>query len=62
MPILTPSTYEDEREKEMAKDPFNPNNQQIPQTVIPPEVLNPQLKKDKTRDDPMLTRKPDMPL
>jgi hypothetical protein len=46
----------------MAKDPFNPNNQQIPQTVIPPEVLNPQLKKDKTRDDPMLTRKPDMPL
>jgi len=25
-PILTPSVYEDEREKEMEKDPFNPNN------------------------------------
>jgi hypothetical protein len=25
-PILTPSIYEDEREKEMEKDPFNPNN------------------------------------
>jgi hypothetical protein len=25
-PILLPSIYEDEREKEMEKDPFNPNN------------------------------------
>jgi hypothetical protein len=25
-PILTPSIYEDEREKEMEKDPYNPNN------------------------------------
>ena len=25
-PILTPCVYEDEREKEMEKDPFNPNN------------------------------------
>jgi len=25
-PILTPCIYEDEREKEMEKDPFNPNN------------------------------------
>ena len=25
-PILTPAIYEDEREKEMEKDPYNPNN------------------------------------
>jgi WD40 repeat protein len=25
-PVYTPSTFEDEREKEMEKDPFNPNN------------------------------------
>ena len=25
-PILLPSIYEDEREKEMEKDPYNPNN------------------------------------
>jgi hypothetical protein len=25
-PILLPSMYEDEREKEMEKDPYNPNN------------------------------------
>jgi hypothetical protein len=25
--ILTPSTYEDEKEKEIEKDPFNPRNQ-----------------------------------
>ncbi len=61
-PILNPSIYEDEREKEMEKDPYNPNNQNMPAYVIPPEVLNPTLKKDKTRDDPLLTRKPDMPL
>ena len=24
-PIFTPSTYEDQREKELEKDPFNPN-------------------------------------
>jgi hypothetical protein len=40
-PILTPSIYEDEREKEMEKDPYNPNNQNMPAAVIPPEVLNP---------------------
>ena len=43
-PILTPSIYEDEREKEIEKDPYNPNNQNITSTVIPPEVLNPQLR------------------
>jgi WD40 repeat protein len=40
-PILLPSIYEDEREKEMEKDPYNPNNQMIPSCVIPAEVLNP---------------------
>ena len=60
-PILTPSTYEDEREIEMEKDPFNPNNQSMPSSVIPPEVLNPALKqRDKIRED--LARKPEMPL
>ena len=34
----------------------------MPATYIPPEVLNPALKKDKIRDDALLTKKPDMPL
>ena len=61
-PIYNPSQYEDEREREMEKDPYNPNNQNAPSTFIPPEVLNPQLKKEKDRSNPLLTRKPDMPL
>ncbi|CDW85197.1 wd repeat-containing protein 70 [Stylonychia lemnae] len=61
-PILTPSVYEDEKEKEMEKDPWNPNNQNAPSAFIPPEVLDPQHRKDKIRNDPLLTRKPDMPL
>ena len=60
--ILTPAVYEDEKLREMEKDPFNPNNQNMPSTFIPPEVLNPQLLKDKIRDNPLLTKKPDMPL
>lgn len=59
-PILLPSIYEDEREKEMEKDPYNPNNQMIPSCVIPAEVLNPQLKKDTKKEDAM--RKPEIPL
>jgi hypothetical protein len=50
-PILNPSEYEDLREKEMEKDPFNPNNQNIPCPTIPPEVLNPSLKKEKTEQE-----------
>lgn len=46
----------------MEKDPYNPNNQCMPSSVIPPEVLNPALKKEKVREDPLLTRKPDQPL
>jgi WD40 repeat protein len=61
-PILTPSIYEDEREKEMEKDPFNPNNQNMPSSVIPPEVLNPALAKEKIREDPLLSKKPEQPL
>ena len=60
--IITPSIYEDEKEKEMEKDPYNPNNQNQPTTFIPPEVLNPSLKKDKIRNDPILSKKPQMPL
>jgi hypothetical protein len=60
--ILNPSTYEDQREKEMEKDPFNPNNQNAPSTHIAPEVLDPSLKKDKIRRDPVLTKKPEMPI
>ena len=58
-PILTPCIYEDQRDKEMEKDPFNPNNQNLPSVVIPPEVLNPQLRK---RDETNMIRKPEMPL
>ena len=61
-PILTPSIYEDEREKEMEKDPFNPNNQNMPSSVIPPEVLNPALAKEKIWEDPLLSKKPEQPL
>src|SRR5688572_20213607 len=61
-PIYTPATFEDEREKEMEKDPFNPNNQQISTTRIAPEVLDPRLKRDKIRMDPLLTKKPEQPL
>lgn len=61
-PILTPAIYEDEREKEMEKDPYNPNNQNQPSSFIPPEVLDPSLKKAKIRDDPVLTKRPDQPL
>lgn len=58
-PIYTPSIYEDEREKELEKDPFNPNNQNYnPSSYISPEVLDPRLKKDKIRDDPIASRKP----
>lgn len=61
-PVLNPSIYEDEREKEMEKDPFNPNNQNMPSTIIPPEVLNPTLKREKQKDDFVKTLKPEIPL
>jgi hypothetical protein len=61
-PIYNPAIYEDEKEKEIEKDPFNPNNQNIPSAFVPPEVLDPSLKKEKVRADPYMTRKPEMPI
>ncbi len=46
----------------MEKDPTNPNNQNAPSAFVPPEVLDPRLKRDKQRADPFLTRKPEMPI
>lgn len=46
----------------MEKDPYNPNNQNAPSAFVPPEVLDPSLLKQKQRADPLLTRKPEMPL
>lgn len=61
-PIYNPSVYEDEREKEMEKDPQNPNNQNAPSAFIPPEVLDPKLAKEKKLNDPKYTHMPEMPL
>mmetsp|Transcript_26912 Transcript_26912/g.25977 ORF Transcript_26912/g.25977 Transcript_26912/m.25977 type:complete len:135 (-) Transcript_26912:159-563(-) len=61
--IMHPALYEDQKEKEMEKDPFNPNNQNItPTAYIPPETLDPNYHKQKVRNDPLLTKKPEKPI
>ena len=49
-------------EKEIEKDPYNPNNQNVPSPFVPPEVLDPSMMKEKIRADPKMTLKPDMPM
>mmetsp|Transcript_45496 Transcript_45496/g.33272 ORF Transcript_45496/g.33272 Transcript_45496/m.33272 type:complete len:133 (+) Transcript_45496:1452-1850(+) len=62
-PILHPALFEDAKTKEMELDPFNPNNQNIiPTAYIPPETLDPKYQKEKVREDPILTRKPERPV
>jgi hypothetical protein len=44
----------------MEKDPYNPNNQNMPAAVIPPEVLNPQLRHE--MPSKLEVYKPEIPL
>jgi hypothetical protein len=46
----------------MEKDPFNPNNQNMPSTIVPPEVLNPALMREKLQNEAKAARKPEIPL
>lgn len=62
-PIYTPSVFEDEREKELEKDPFNPNNQNYnPSSYITPESIDPRIKINKIMNDPKVQKKPEQPL